>query len=218
MLKFLRYWLFDQFLLWGGGGKGGAADNGAEQMRQQEAQRQQRIADATNAVNNQFAGFDDNYFSNIADAFLKFQQPLFDEQVAAARRRLPLNFATTDNSEYQRTLGEFERDVAREQAQLRDKSLDFANQQRGSVEENRAALVASANAGTDASALASQAASRAQALSKPPTFSPIADLFQKYTANAANVRAAANAGYLDPNAQTRPLTFQTTGNAYHSEG
>ena len=78
MLKFLRYWLFDQFLLWGGGGKGGAADNGAEQMRQQEAQRQQRIADATNAVNNQFAGFDDNYFSNIADAFLKFQQPLFD--------------------------------------------------------------------------------------------------------------------------------------------
>ncbi len=131
-------------------------------------------------------GFNDNYFRTIADAYLNFQRPLVEEQAAAARRDLPYGYASTASSSYLRKKEELERDIAREQANLRDKALDFSNQQRAQVEQNRSDLVQLANAGTDAGSIAKMANARAAALAKPPAFSPIADLFQKYTALAAN--------------------------------
>lgn len=130
-------------------------------------------------------GFDNNYFKSIADAYLQFQTPLLQEQIEAARRNLPMKFGSTASSAYQREAANLERDYAREQANIAGKGLDFANEQRGEVERNRSDLISMANAGTDASALASQSAARAAALAKPPTFSPIADLFNKYTGSAA---------------------------------
>lgn len=192
-----------------GGGGGGGGDGGAAAMRQQEDDRQARIAASTDTINKQFSQFDEPFFTNIADAFYKYQRPFYDEQLATARRELPLQFSNTANSDFQRKLGELERDATRGEADLRAQGLDFSNQQRGQVESNRADLIGMANAGTNADAMSATAASRAQALAKPPTFQPISDLFQKYTANAANA-AIINAGQ-NGQVQTgpRPLLFNS---------
>lgn len=157
-------------------------DGGAGEMRAQEEERRARVAQATDAVNREFASFDEPYFRSISDAYLNFQNPLIKEQAATARRELPYGFASTDSSAYLQKKGELERDIAREEANLRDKAIDFSNQQRGSVAQNRSDLVSMANAGTDAGAVAQMANARAAALAKPPAFSPIADAFLKYTA------------------------------------
>jgi hypothetical protein len=135
-------------------------------------------------------GFDENYFANIADAYLKYQTPLVEEQAAVARRNLPAKFGSTASSAFQRESGNLERDYQRELVNLKDKSLDFANTQRGEVERNRSDLIGMANSGTDASALASQTNARISALSKPPAYSPIADLFSKYAAQGASLAQA----------------------------
>lgn len=183
--------------------KGGGGDPAAAQ-REMDQKRQQNSARAMEAVNQQFGGFGDDYFKNIADAYVNFQKPLYDEQLAKARRELPYQFSSTDNSEYQRSLGALERDAARQEAQIRDSGTDFANQERGQVEQNRSDLINLANAGTDASAVASMGAARSAALAKPPVFSPIADLFAKYTANFANAQASQPQGVMQ---RQTPLTF-----------
>jgi hypothetical protein len=172
--------------------KGGGGDNGAEEMRAQEARRQAQIQQSMTGINEQFGKFDDSYFKNIADSFFAFQKPLYEEQLAEARRTLPFKYASTGNSEYMREAAALERDALRKEAELRDAGMSFANEQRGAVERDRADLVNLANAGTDANAVAQMAVSRSAAAAKPPQFSPIADLFQKYTAGIANASIANN--------------------------
>lgn len=174
---------------------GGGGDGGAGAARDAEAAREAKIAQATAGINEQFAGFDDSYFKNIADSYRRFQNPLFAEQHGEAQRRLPMGFATTASSAFQKKAADLERDASREQTQINSRGEDFANQQRSQVEANRSDLISQANAGTDAAASAAQALNRANALSRPPTFSPVADLFQKYTGAFANNQIAQNAGY-----------------------
>lgn len=177
------------------------------EMRAQEEERRARVAASQSAINGEFAKFDDPYFKSIADSWMKFQQPLFSEQAAEARRTLPFGFASTSSSAYLRKKGELERDIARENAGLGDKALDFSNQQRGAVEQNRADLVGLSTGGTDAGSIAQMANTRAQALARPAPFTPIADLFQKYTALGANAALARQpAGSFDS-----PLLFRPSG-------
>jgi len=156
------------------------------------------------------SGFNDDYFKSIADSYQAYQAPLFEEQVTKARRALPMRFSSTDNSDYQRALGELETDISRQSTDLSQKGLDFANERRAEVERNRSDLISMANSGTNATALATMAANRSAALSKPPTFSPIADLFSKYTAMGANY-AVANAANSGGNTQaTNPMANSIT--------
>lgn len=149
--------------------------------------------------------FGDDYFTSISDKFLQFQQPLFHEQATEARRRLPMQFSSTGSSAYLRKLGELETDVTREESMLKDKARGFADDKRAEVERNRADLTSMASSGTDAAVIANQANARAAALSQAPVFEPIADLFQKYTATAANT-ALARGGQMGP-ITSRPLLF-----------
>lgn len=126
-------------------------------------------------------GFNDDYFNSIADKFSKFQTPILDTQIETARRELPYKYASTDSAEYQRAAAELERDAAQQRAQVASQGQDFANTQRSQVENERSNLLNMAIGGADANTLAQSANSHAAALAKPPSFSPIADAFQKYT-------------------------------------
>lgn len=165
-------------------------------------------------------GFTDDYFNNIADAYTKFQKPMFEENLATARRELPYQFASTDSAEYQRKKGELERDAEREVAQIDSGGQDMANKQRAQVEQNRSDLLGLAVSGADMNAITQSANARAAALAKPPSFSPIADLFQKYTAASAynpNMIGAAPGQplYFGPNRQQQPSYYPsgTGGNS-----
>lgn len=184
-------------------------DSASYQARQREEARQAKILDNTNMINDQFKSFDDPYYTNIADAFMKYQQPLFDKQVQEARSALPLQFANTGSSAYQRRLSELEGDILNKQTDLKSQGLDFANKQRAEVENNRTDLINLANSGADANALALQAANRASQLSQTPQFSPVADLFQKFTGAYNQYQQAKQQGY-EPNTNFPSLTFGST--------
>lgn len=121
---------------------------------------------------------------------------------------MPLAYARTDNSEYARTLGNLERDYQRQLVDVNQKAIDAANQQRSTIEANRGDLLGQVSAGAGIDTAASSAAARAKALLQPPSFSPIADVFQKYTSNAANaVLLNQGSGYQ----QQAPVLFGVGG-------
>ncbi len=176
----------------------------ADQMQSAEDARLARVKAARDSVNNAFAGFDDNYFRGIADAYKNYQTPLFADQVAEARRRLPMTVPHTQSSAYNRRAAGLEPDILREESNIGRNAIEESNRRRGEVDYNRNELLGLADSG-DVESASSQAAARAQSLSAPPEFSPIADLFGKYTTNLAN---AAVLGRQAPKQQVvRPLTF-----------
>lgn len=157
-------------------------------------------------VNDVFGTFNDDYYARMAQAYRDYQNPLHDENYQEAARKLPLSFARTDNSAFNRTRGFMERDYLRGQTDINKQAEDFANQKRGEVENNRSALLSQVESGAGLDSIAQQAASIAKAQTRPPAFSPIGDMFSKYTSNMANATLAADRGY-KPNNVLRPLTF-----------
>lgn len=202
-----------------------AALDAAEAQRVAEEARAARIKDSTNRVNTMFGGFNDDYYGSIADAYRDFQMPLLDEQAKEARRVLPFGTASTQSSAYQRQAGNLERDVARQTADVANKGVSFANTRRGEVENSRSGLLNLAQSGADVETVNAAAADASKVFGTPspyiqgaivPTpvsqqqFSPISDLFAKYTADAANGALAQRQGYLPPKFST-PLTFGGSG-------
>ena len=139
-------------------------------------------------------GFDDEYFGGIADAYVKFQNPLLEEQIQEARRIQPSTYATTRSSAYLRGKGLLEKQYGREQVDIADRGQDFANQHRIEVERNRSDILNLANSTTDSSAIARAANARVASLSTPPVYSPIGDLFQKFTQSGAQAVQANQIG------------------------
>lgn len=150
-------------------------------------------------------GFGDDYYKGIADLYKQHYAPLIDEQYQTARRTLPYQFATTDNSEYQRRAGELERDYQRQLVDNSSAAEDFSNQRRQAVESQRQNLVSQVTAGADPGTAATLAAGAVKSLSAQPTFSALGDLFAKYTGNAANyVQSQQGQG---PGQQYTPINF-----------
>lgn len=175
-------WFVAGFMGMGGGG-GSSGDGGAAAR---EAARQEQINQGMAAVNQAFTPFNDAYYSNISDLYKQHYTPLVTEQYTEAKRQLPFTFGNTQNSEYTKRMGELERDYERQQVDLSAKALDFANQQRQSVESQRGSLSNQVTAGATPGTAASLADGAAKSLSATPAFSAIGDLFGKYVANASN--------------------------------
>lgn len=193
-LKRKILWLVPSFIGMGGGGGGG--DGGAAAR---EAARQAQIASGTAAVNNAFTGFDDGYYNNIADMYKSHYAPLIDEQYQTALRGLPYQFASTQGSEYQRRVGELERDYQRQLVDNSSAATDFANQRRTNTENQRQALINQVTAGADPGTAATLASGAVKSLSAQPTFSTLGDLFAKYTGNVVNA-AGINSQPMGPTA------------------
>jgi hypothetical protein len=193
-------------LLSGGGGGGGPADDPealSSSLEADEAARQAAKRAAAGSVGNAFSGFDDSYYGGISKAYRDFQMPLLDEQFREAARRLPLTVARTDSSAFARKRGNLQTDYEREKVNIARGGEDEANRRRTAVENARSSLLSQAELGAGLDSAASQAASVAAAMAAPPAFSPIGDLFSKYTANMLNARTAADSGYRP----VRPLLF-----------
>lgn len=181
-----------------------APDPSAELLASEE-ERQAAIAAATDAVNQAFSGFDDSYYTSIADAYKNFAMPQFTEQASEARRRLPMTVPHRQSSAFNRKAANLETDIARNEADIGRNAIGEANRRRGEIDFTRQELIGLASGGANVESVSQQAASRAQALAAPPEFSPIADLFGKYMDDAS---AAILTRQRQATPQvTRPLTF-----------
>jgi hypothetical protein len=163
-----------------------------------EEERQAAIRAASGDVDAAFSGFDDDYYNTLRQSYLDYQMPRFLEEAEDARYQLPMSFARTDNSSYANELGDLERDILRSETDIRSQAGDVANRRRQDVERERGNLLSQAELGAGLGGIASQARSSAAALEQPPAFSPIADLFTKYTTAAANRSLARRLGYGKP--------------------
>lgn len=186
-----------------GGGGGGGGDGGAAAR---EAERQARIAEGTQSINSAFTNaFNPDYYTGLSTAYKSNYEPLIQEQYQTALRQLPYQFASTQGSEYQRRVGELERDYQRQLVDNASAADAYANERRSQVEGQRQNLVGQVTAGADPGTAATLAAGAVKSLSAAPTFSALGDLFAKYTGAAANAQGLNQAGA--PMANYTPISF-----------
>lgn len=177
-------------------------DNSAAQSRADEEARQARIRQGTESINGTFdSQFNDDYFNARRDAFLNYANPQLNDQYTKAQKELTYALdrsGTLDSSVRADKQSELQKLYETNRRSVADQALGYSSQARNNIEDARAGLISTLNATGDASNAANQALSRAQALSQPDTYSPLAQLFTTFTntlgTQAANERAGALSG------------------------
>lgn len=180
---------------------GSSGPDPSEVAREQEELRQKRIREGTQSINNQFARFDGGFFNRIESDANAFFQPQLQEQFFNTRENVIKDLARRGNlsgSVGARQLGDLNKELSTQQALLSDKARGFSNRAKGDIESNRAQLIQNLAASSDPFAAANAAAASAEALTAPPEFKPLDDLFTKF-ANLATPQIIANdRGFRNP--------------------
>lgn len=200
----------------GGGGK--SANAQAAQARADEEARQARIRAGTASIDETFGQFNDDYFGGLRDSYVNFARPQLDDQMGDARKQLTFALARSGNLDSS-TRGEQSADLQKTYdlnlQDIADRGREFETTARDNVEQARGDLVSQLQLTGDNTGAANAALSRAKALSTPPPFSPIGQLFQDSTAmlsqQAAFERAYA-AGY-GPKPRVTTGLFGSSGGA-----
>jgi hypothetical protein len=187
----------------GGGGGSQAADQAAaasqqaaEEARQREFQRQGRITDGTNRINQSFAGFGDDFYNGRKQAYLDYANPQLEDQYGKARNQIAYALSRnglTDSSEAAREQGELRKQYDLSKQGIVDTGTQYANDARGKVEQNRSDLVSQLQASADPDTVARSAAERATGIQVSPAFSPLGNLFANLTGLFATTQNAAAA-------------------------
>ena len=159
------------------GGGGGSSGPSAADM---EKQRQARINQGMQQVNNTFGQFNDDYYGGIRNAYMDYVQPDFNKQYEDAQRQLALALARQGVSsssiaaDRQSNLQDL---YNRNQLQLQQKADGYVNDRRSAVEGARGAVVSQLNASGNAGQAGQQAIAQASSLQALPEFSPLGNLF-----------------------------------------
>lgn len=177
------------------GGSGSAAQIQAQQQQkwveeqarkaeQRELERQQRIQTGLGSINQQFAGFDENYYGGIRDKYLDFANPQIDREEARSRDKMKFGLARSGILDSSAGAKEFADlgttyDAARVDATAR--ANDLAQNRRTQVEQNRSNVVSQLYASENPEIALQSAQRSALALNQAPAFEPITDIL----ANAA---------------------------------
>lgn len=191
----------------------------AAEQRADEVARQGRIRSGTASINSTFdSQFNDGFFDGLARSYVDFARPQLDEQAAKAREQLTFALArngTLDSSMRSEQNADLQRSVDRNIQDITDKGREYATTARGNVEQARSDLVSSLTLTGDDVGASNAALARAKALSAPPAYSPLGQLFTDYTAGLAQQAAferAASLGYGTP-ARSGANLYGTNPNA-----
>jgi hypothetical protein len=161
-------------------GKKPPQDNSAAIARQQAAEREQRVGQGKEKIDQAFSVFDPQYFDKFQSDYLNYYNPQVDEQFGDARQNLKYDLyrsGTQDSTPGQQKFGDLIEDYGNRRREVASKALEATNAIRSSVEGNKSDLYQQNVAASDPSLAAISATGRAGSLSTPPAFSPLADLF-----------------------------------------
>ena len=180
--------------------------------RAREEQRQATVRAGSDAVNQAFSRFGPKYYGGIADAFRGYYRPQLEEQAKDARRAVALSTADNPNSSSSnRMAANLERDRTRRIGELDNAAVDAVNQAKQDVEGRRGNLLNVVEAGGSVENAASQAISQASADIGRPNFSPLGDLFGRYTGLLSTAARGANAGVQQQPFWQRQIDFLRGG-------
>ncbi len=167
----------------------------AEEDRKAEEERLGQVRAGTDAVNQAFSRFTPSYYGGIGEAFRNYYAPQFADQAKQAQRAVSLSFANNPNSSAaNRVASNLERDRVTRQGELENAAQDAMNSARREVEDRRGNLLNVVEAGSTVENAASQAINQANQQIGRPQFSPIGDLFSKYTSMLGTTAARRDAG------------------------
>lgn len=185
------------------GGKGG--DGGASQARADEQRRQENIRKGTASINSTFdSQFTDDYFGQRQQAYMDYATPQLNDQYEKAKKDLAFSLDRSgmmNSSVRAQKEAELQQLYDTNRRSVADQALSYKTQAQTGVEDARANLISTLNATGDAQGAASSAISRASALSAPDTYSPLSDMFVKFTSGlgqqyaAEQARALQSSGY-----------------------
>lgn len=178
-------------------GKKGAGDD-AKQARQDEQARQQRIREGTKRIGDIFGKqFNDQFFTDTQGKYMAYATPQLAEQHGDAQKELTYALArsgTLESSSRADLASKLQQQYEIQRQKVADEALGYKTKAMTGVEDARSNLIAMLNATGDAQGAANAAMTRAKALSQPPAYSPLANLFADFT-GALGARAAAERSY-----------------------
>lgn len=171
-------------------------DNSAEIARREEAARQARITAGQGKIDQQFSGFNDDFYNNYQNQYSDYYNPQLNDQYSDAVKRLTLQLAQTGNltgTVGVNQLADLKKYYDTQKMSITNKALEATNALRSNVSNKKSQLYTDNRSAADPGNAASAAASAATALQPTTPSSPLANVFSDFFGNLGNVYALQNA-------------------------
>lgn len=164
-------------------------DNSAQIQQQQESaaarrreqERQARIRQGTQQVDQQFSRFDDSFYGDRRDAFMGYYQPQIEDQFEDAREQLTFALARSGNlrgsaaADRQTRLGQ---DYELQRASIVSRADEDVQRQKDRIAGEKSSLISQLNATGDADRISNEALQRTRVIAQDqPAYDPLGDIF-----------------------------------------
>jgi hypothetical protein len=177
---------------------GGDVDTGASQARQQEMEREIRIAQGTKDIRKQFGdAFGDSYYKKFEDTAKAFYKPQLDQQYTDSLRNLQAALARnglTDSSVRVDQEARLNRERATGDSQVGENIRNQMNERKSDVANQETIATGQLQTSADTGAAAAQASNLIRANSEFPGWSPLGQVFTDTSAFLANQGEAERSG------------------------
>lgn len=177
---------------------GGGSTNpevAARHAREREAARQAIIEQGREKIDEQFAGFNDDFYNQYQQKYTDFYNPQLQDQYSDARNRLTLQLARSGNltsSVGSKQMGDLQKHFNTQQTGITNQALDAVNKLRSNIDINKSQLYADNRAAADPGNAAQAAQAAAQSLQPTSPMSPLANTFSDFFNNLGNMAAISN--------------------------
>lgn len=162
----------------------GGSNNAGYEQRQLEAERQARIEQGRKAIDESFAGFDDNFYDSRAKDYEAYAVPQVTKQYDNTKKNLTYSLARSGllgSSTEASKSSELDMENAQQLRNVADAGKSQANELRQAVEGQRSNLYSQLEASADPGAAGSLALRTAQAYQQPTSYAPIGNFFKNFT-------------------------------------
>ncbi len=155
-------------------------DDYAKKAAKQEQERQDRIKTGMSSINDAFAGYDDNFYNQRAQAYQNFALPELSQQYQQNRNQLVFNLAnrgllrSSAADKQWNTLG---RTMAQGRQGIVDAGIAQSQQLRRDVENQKDSLIGNLYQSADPAQAAEAATRTAASFAAPSTFAPLGNAF-----------------------------------------
>lgn len=166
----------------------------AEAARLKEAERQAQLKTGMSSINNQFAGFGDDFYNARRNSVLDYYQPQLDDQMKKARDAMTFAFAragTLNSTMAADRAGDLSKQYDLQKAGLVSNAQSDAANLQNAVQNQKSSLIGQLNATGDANQVANDATAATQQIyAQRPTYSPLGDIFSGVASGIGNMIGA----------------------------
>jgi hypothetical protein len=180
-----------------------AADAAAKTQADEDA-RQNKIKLGKDAIDSNFAQFNDSYYDDYANKYKAAYDPEIDRQYASAQDKLKANLTgrgILESGVGAQAMADLARENTTNKTAIAGQAVDGANALRSKVDGTKSNLYNLNQSAGDPAQITAQATGQATSLAAPQNYSPLGDIFANFLNNYstnANAKAYASGGFTSP--------------------